>query len=294
MSAEDSQQLNIEELIEQIAPLNNLYRTAIKNRYPASAVVEIMWDVGDILCRAGVTKIHPIAWQIYGESSEKRRSYITRDFLSYCFRIRNYFNSREGIGYQLEGVPSYSVFREALPLLENPKFKLTKSEEQQLLALVRSRRSSKAIKEDIAKLKKQKGSRSNTRRQRLGELEQIRDSFARAHAELKKLMLTGTEAEIIRFSEEFQPGTLLLWNKACLSLSSEEFQPPTAGKGLEHVKEDDWIKLVNDLARISTEGHETRNRFRRLVRPLEIIEMGGCVNILRSRSAIRAHIESRP
>ena len=155
----------ISTLIEEIAPLNNGFRDSIKKNLIGAEVMEIMWDVGEILFKHNITNIHPIAWKIYGREKGLRRSYITRDFLSYCFRIRKFFESKSSIRKVFPTLQRYSLFREAFPLLENPKYELNEKEKKDLIALLNSNLHFSEIKKRVVRTKKTKIQIFNDRRQ---------------------------------------------------------------------------------------------------------------------------------
>src|SRR3989344_6327116 len=100
-------------LIEEITPLNNRYRDLIKGGEKGTEILLVMWQVGSILeafVNEHKIKPHNLYWRIYGKAEGVRNSYITRDFLSYCLRIKKYFRESDTILKTFPHLQKYSLF----------------------------------------------------------------------------------------------------------------------------------------------------------------------------------------
>lgn len=272
----------ISTLIEQIAPLNNRYRESIRKNLRGTEILKIMWDVGEILFEHNIKNIHPIAWKIYGREKGLRRSYITRDFLSYCFRIRNFFKSKSSIEKQFTSLQRYSLFREAFPLLENPKYELNEREIKELMALLNSNLPFSEIKGRVIKIKKAKIQIYNDRRQRLHEMAPMRDHFVKIYNILHSTIKDGNleDAKVIR--NDIGEEMLSQFSNLCLSFIQEGLTFPTIDRNKIKDIGTDWQQLLENCLKLSESNIETRNRFRRQVPISKIMEMAEMFNAIKT------------
>ena len=272
-------------LIEKIGPLNNICRSS--NVHPVKKIVT-MWEVGDILFKAGIKNIHPIAWEI------DRKSYITRDFLSYCYRIRGHWKSKEDLRKDFPNLKSYIVFREALPLIENEKFRLEGEKLKDLLNLVNKERSTLALRK-IKELKKSIIGFKNPRTQRIGEVSE----HVKVFNEIRKELLESLEDDerIKKIRNSLGEEGLLNLSKVCLALSQEGFPYP------EKISMREWPekykKFGEVLYDLVNKDKDFRNRFRRFVKGFNLTELSDIFNSiitdhglknLRQRMKLKIHV----
>lgn len=276
----------LSKLIEEITPLNNLYRLAVKNREPAHLAIGYLWDIGDILVKNGVQRIHPLAREI------QERSYITANLLSYAFRVRRYFDDRKTIRRRFGKVPYYSIFREAFPLLENRRYRLTKKEERELLRLMNSGMQPKELRRRIAVLKQGKNPGKKRCERIFEELQSFADLFRNSLREMERLMENGSRRELYRFRESFTPEFLLFWNRLAIALADETFSLPPPPVPLNGAEEE-WAGLVQAMHDIAWRGRPTRNRARRLIGSMEFLKMAGYVDVLRDGKKLDEYIKKR-
>src|SRR3989344_4512529 len=188
------------QLVRELAPLNNAFRQAVKEGMPGNKVLKILWDAGDVICSKNIDHVHKIAWQIYGKSDSRRHSYLTRDYVAYCWRVRRYFQEREDIDRVFPKLKTHKVFKEALPLLTNPKYVLSIHEREEVYALLNNDGLMVTqIIDRLAEIKKRKLPIRNPRTQRLHELDSIRQLFdaAFSNTQNKDLGLTKTQANYL-------------------------------------------------------------------------------------------------
>lgn len=277
---------DVQELIEEIAPLNNAYRSAVRSTaVDGAGVLEIMWDAGEVLAGAGVKKVDPVAWQIYGRTKERRRSYITRSFVVYCFRVRRYFPAREDIRKQFPALARYSLFREALPLLDNRKYALAGAEREGLVKLLNSGRDPRKIREEIAGIKRGRVGERDARDSRLKELEGASAVILARHQELVEINASRDKKKIRALRRRLGDDTLLGLSRLCLPLFSEEFPAPDCVIDCAGLK-GAWRVFCDALSETVAGGPATRNRMRRLVRPVVFMELAEMLSAARSGSLV--------
>jgi len=276
----------IQELIEEIAPLNNLYRQAVRERQPVYLSLGYLWDVGDILGKAGVEKIHPVASAIH------ERSYITHDLVAFAFRIRHYFPDRKTIRRRFGKVTSYGAFREAFPLLENERYRLPRAKERELVRLLNSGRRGVDIRPEIADIKQSRIPRKRNRSKDMRELNSFAQLFDERFRELEELMERGPERKIIRFNDLLGTEALLFLNRLCLSFADETFALPRELISLDEI-DDRWGEFISRMYEIASQGRTARNRTRRTINPMHFVTMGNYMDILRDTGKIQEHVEKR-
>lgn len=196
-------------LIDKLTPLNNEWR--LTNN--AIRKIEIMWSIGKELDNAiqtsdfGFDKLLRTIYDPHG----KKMSYITRDLLSYSHRVYTYFESTDVIKKKLRGLTSYTLFREAFPLITNEKYKLSDDQKQAIVSLITNPKSSpktvqsrlKKMKQDIRPIKNTRNTKSdqyNHESQWLAELREEIISYYKNNDDLdiSSFPLTTEEAETLK------------------------------------------------------------------------------------------------
>ncbi len=277
--------LNLDSLIDKIAPLNNKYRIKIKNQKNGVEILEIMWDVGNILKIEKIGKIHSVAWQIYGKSAGIKKSNITRDFISYCFRIRNYFKKRDDIKKNFFNLKKYSLFREAFPLLENPKYKLLGKDLEKLKLLLNSTESISRIKGKIVFLKKNRIGISNPRTQRINEFKTEALLFVTLYKNLKMEIVDEDIITLENIRKIFDQSNAKLLAKLLLSLTQEGLKLPKYDIRLN--ESSDWYELLLILGKFTKKSVEDRNRLRRLIPPKYMSRLAEMISAIYNQNELK-------
>ena len=275
-------EINILNLIEQITPLNNKYRDLVDSGASGASVLEIMWEGGKKLedyLKEHDDKPHKLYWQIYGKAEGLKKSYITRDFLSYCLRIKKYFESKNQIKGQFSKLISYSLFREALPLLENPKFKLSNKEYPELLVLLNSNQSLRVIKSKIIGIKSKKIGIKNTRTQKLKEMEPYSKAFVDFYNSIFQLLKLNKIKDIKNIRATAKGEYLNNISQLVSALTQEDLFVPEIE--LNNKLPKIWADFVSKVLVLFKSNVETRNRFRRLVPANKITNLAEMVNALK-------------
>ena len=123
-------------LLESIIPLYNLYKDR-KNEISPLEALGVMWDIGEHIrsyLESHKVRPHALYREIYGKAEGSahivQKSYITREFQSRCFRIRNIFDSKDQIRKDFPHLNNFTAFREAMPFFDNPKYMLRGAERE--------------------------------------------------------------------------------------------------------------------------------------------------------------------
>jgi len=134
------------ELIKEITPHYNNYKQQ-RGKINGTELLLIMWDIGDLIKKyIEETKVppHNLFRQIYGKSEGKKninqKSYIAREFLGRCYRVRYIFHDKENIKTLLPNVIDITSFREAMPFFDNPNYKLNEKDFKELILLLNSKK----------------------------------------------------------------------------------------------------------------------------------------------------------
>ncbi len=287
MQSTNTTEQEIFKLIEAITPSNNKYRDLIKDDRNGAEIIHLMWEVGakleEFVGKHSI-KPHNLYWKIYGKSDGIRTSYITRDFLSYCLRIKKYFNEADSINIQFPTLQKYSLFREALPLLENPKFKLPEAEEQQLLKILNSTNSPTDITRFIKKVKAVRIGIKNTRTQKLSEVKPIADSFVIIYNQIYSIIKSNDRDKVAGLMNSFGKEYLIIISEGVSALTQEGLYVPKiiAKSDLSN----EWMNFIDNLKNLLGESVETRNRFRRIFPPRKLFEFADMLNSFISENAI--------
>ncbi len=173
--------MKISELIGNITPFYNKYKSN-KSDLSGTESIIIMWDIGNIIDKyISINNVSPhnLYREIYGKSEQSnnivQKSYLTREFLSRSYRIYKMFENKNDIKVKFPNLRDFSSFREAMPFFDNPKYKLSKNDEIDLLKLLNSDKKGKV--QALDKKKKSINNLLNPRDQKLNELDNEVKSF---------------------------------------------------------------------------------------------------------------------
>ncbi len=175
--------MDVSHLIQQITPSYNFYKKN-KNKSSATTCIEIMWDIGDtIKIFSEKYEIAPYGLfrEVYGKSEGRKnttqKSYITREFQARCYRIRNIFNTKNEIQNLFPTLESYKAFRDAMPFFDNPKYKLSGKEREDLINVLNKTSQHKKLMDYIKSLQTKNIGIKNPRTQKFDALEKQKEIF---------------------------------------------------------------------------------------------------------------------
>jgi hypothetical protein len=262
------------ELIEQITPLNNKFRDLSKVDQNGTEVLFLMWNIGEVIrlfVKKYEIKPHALYWRIYGKAEGLRTSYITRDFLSYCLRINRYFKNRNEISHKFPSLRKYSLFREAFPLLENEKFKISDDEKDRITKMLNSNEPPQKIRQALKQIKSRRIGIKNTRMQKLGEMKPITDNFVLAYNDVYALIKKNDRSSVEKFTISLGRDFLIKLSQAVSALTQENLYIPELEEGGDLPKL--WNEFVKNTRYLLAATVVIRNRFRRLVPPKKLFEL---------------------
>ena len=270
--------MSINALIQQITPLYNEYRSK-KSDLSGTEALEIMWEIGDLLkgyIEQNNIAPHTLFWSIYGNAEGtkniEQKSYITREFQNRCHRIRRIFDAKEQIKQDFPRLKSFTTFREAMPFLDDGKYKLEGKEREQLLVLLNSNQRPQKILEKIRVLQKNKIGRKNPRTQRLFEVEKEKQEFINFYNHIYRLIKAGDYKLCMKEIRKADLDHVNILSKNVSALSQEglkvyDFSVPKALK-------EPWKSFSETIKNLITQKDpKNRRRFRRLIPPERIVRL---------------------
>lgn len=283
--------MNIYQLVQDITPLYNQYKQE-KKSMTGSEALEIMWDIGSILkifIDQNKVAPHALYREIYGkgEGSDNiaKNTWITREFQGRCYRINNMFSSKAVIREEFPNLKSFTLFRESMPFFDNKKFKLKGIERLDLLKLLNSNKSHKYIHNEVKKLQKREIGITNSRNQRLIDLEGEKKLFI----EFYNFVFNLTKKDNVDVKNQLKDDKLnsrylihLANNTNALSEDGLRF---SNNEGEIYVQDSLWFRyglLINDFA--SQNNAKKIRRFRRLIPPERIVKLADMLFQILSKS----------
>ncbi len=238
-----------------------------------------MWELGDILRRyIEQTNIapHNLFWSIYGNAEGKKniekKSYITREFQNRCHRIRRIFGKKEQIRKDFSHLKNFTAFREAMPFLDEGKYKLKGKERENLLVLLNSNCNPKEILDKIRFLQKEKIGIKNPRTQRLFEVEKEKQGFINFYNYMYRLIKTEDYKLCLKETKKIKSEYINILSKNVSALSQEglkayDFSIPEALK-------EPWKSFSETIKNLTMQKDpRNRRRFRRLIPPERIVRL---------------------
>ncbi len=281
--------MNINTLIEKITPLYNSYKSG-KAELVGSEALLIMWEIGDELKNyidKNEVAPHSLYREIYGKGEGQtnimQRSYITREFLGRCFRIRNMFSEKKEIQRDLPKLQNFTAFRESMPFFDNPKYKLQGKDKENLLTLLNSSQKPASLLRQIRVLQKQKIGIQNPRTQKLGDLDEHKETFIKFYNHAYKLVKEKDYTAILKLNIDSEYIKLLARNLGAISQDGlKSFELPTV-----QLPElwDEFDKTIRFF--LNQETPKNIRRFRRLIPTERIVRLGDLLFALSSEENLK-------
>ncbi|MFH0892425.1 MAG: hypothetical protein V1867_06635 [Candidatus Falkowbacteria bacterium] len=279
--------MNLQELIKNITPYYNDYRKR-KDAIKGYEGIELYWEVGDLIAKyLSENLVAPDALyrQIYGKSERQgnvsQKSYITRDFLSRAYRIRNIFESKGVIKNMFPKLLRFRQFYQAMPFFDNEKYILQGQEKEKLLIVLNSQKSNKEIMAYVHRMQKEKIGIKNPRTQRLKELDYEKkvfiDFYNLLYNKIKNRTYKDAVVEIGTINQDFV--SKLSKNTGALAsdqLQIQVFEVPGDVAGLWR----EYAEMVNRL--VAKKDAIERRRFRRLIPPEKMMRLSEMIYAIRS------------
>lgn len=241
------------ELIDRLTPLNNKWRAT----NDALIKIELMWDMGRELNLAiknshfGFDELLRTLYDPHG----KKITYITRDLGSYSHRIFLYFRSKEDIRTQFKGLTSYTLFREAFPLLTNEKYELNDMQKAEVISLITGHSDTRSTQLKIKKLK-----------QSIRPIKNTRTTKAQQYSDESKWLL-GIREDVMSYykdTEEYNPDTFPIEAKSIDEFKSVIMALVSEKKSEDKIDvgsiSDDGLRRIANIANGTTED---KSRFKK-------------------------------
>ncbi len=277
---------DLSSLIDSITPKYNFHKDNSAVSTPVESI-EIMWEIGDLLLiYLKKTKMapHTLYREIYGKSEGTKnisqRSYITREFLGRCYRVRLIFNQKEDILKLLPNLKSFTAFRESMPFFDNEKYKLYGAEREQLLILLNSDLPTDVLNKKLKALRIERIGVKNPRTQKLSEIEPYKEIFIQFYNYIYDLSnKSDDEIKQVLNDEEIDREFLISISKSTNSLTAEGLDAHKVSKTF--VKEGMWMQYMSLLEYFTSKDTEKeRRRLRRLVPPTRISKLSEMIYML--------------
>lgn len=285
------EQLNLQELIKNIAPLYNSYKQTSRSISGVNALL-VMWEVGDLLKKTiEESKIapHNLYRKIYGKAEGQenitQKSYITRDFLSRSYRVRNIFENKSEIKKYLPNLKRFRLFSQAMPFIDNPKYSFEGKEKNDLFNLLNSDKSYKEIITKVYRLQKEKIGIQNPRDQKLNELEPQKQIFINFYNYLFNLIKNNTYEDLKKEISSFDSSIIIKLSSNTSALSQEGLRFLEIPKILFNLQWSNYIGFLNNFSR-QTNAKE-RRRFRRLISPERIVKLAEMLQAITSETSFK-------
>lgn len=253
-------------IINEIAPYYNNYKNN-KDSISWADAIWIMWEIWAILewhiNKLGIAPhnfYREIYWKSEWKTNKAQKSYITREFMWRCYRIKKMFLHKEDIKKQFPSLVSFTAFREAMPFFDNPKYKFKWKEREELLTVLNHSKSGAEALSYVRTLQKKYIWIKNSRNQRAWEVDI--ELFKSFYSDLKSILekdYISAKEEISKYnvSDEILKGL----SKNMMSMIDDSFK-------MQQIENN----CVNDNTRnsivefINKVASESTNKLRRRVR----------------------------
>jgi hypothetical protein len=180
-------------LIEQLGPLNNQWRDGSQAEKALA-----LWEMGEVLLRSVSDPTDKLLWEIQG------RSYLTRITLRYALIVRRSWKTRGELERLIQGLRSFTVFREALPFLKGDREGIDEATYDRVVSLL-SNPNTQAATAYLKKLKAQKIGRHHQRGASAVGIQGQASNFLQALSQLEATALADEIAEsaeaLVRLSQ---------------------------------------------------------------------------------------------
>jgi hypothetical protein len=270
--------MDFKELVRDIIPHYNKYR---QNRdiLTGAESLEIFWDIGDLLrvyIEQNKIAPHALYRQIYGKSEGKdnvvQKSYITRDFLSRSYRVRNIFKDKKEIKNLLPGLKRFRAFYQAMPFFDNSNYKFIGKNRKNLLKLLNSNKSYGEIMKEIFRLQKEKIGIKNPRTQKLQAMAGDKEIFDNFYNFVKEILnfKDYNKAKNLFDDVSLDLVKIISRNTAAISVDGLQMYKFSVPQKINK----NWLPYVLLIEKlVSKDDSQDRRRFRRLVKPEKMIQL---------------------
>lgn len=254
-----------------------------------------MWNIGELLCvyiDEHDIAPHALYRKIYGKSegveNKVQKSYITREFLGRCYRVRNIFTDKSSIRESVPNLKKVRLFIESMPFIDNKKYRLEGKERENLFKLLNSDDEYQKIISEIRKLQKEKIDIKNPRTQKLHQMQSEADVFINFYNYLYELIelkdYQKVNESIGDISTKFLK--ILGQNTSALAADNLKYTPFEISDDIPA----DWREFADVIKRLNEQNTpKSSRRFRRLVPPERIVQLADMIYALSSEKSYREY-----
>lgn len=257
-------------LIQELGPLNNRWR----GENPASKVLTL-WDMGDVLLRLVVDPNDQLLWNI------QERSYITRTVLRYALIMRRGWAQRAVLERLVQGLQSYTIFREALPFLKGDHAGIDEETYRRVVMLLYDNDTQRSL-AFLKHLKSHNINREHKKGASTLKVENEVNAFNSALVELKASISSAGE----NLSAE-QRKMVVSLSQMTLAIATGE----TIKQIPSPTMSDDWtVSLYQPLVKVLGGGRGAISAFRKMIGADHLMQAADLLNSMRDE---RSFIEWR-
>lgn len=274
--------MKVGELIEAIGPLNNRFR-----QVEGFERIDTLWEVGDVLQRADSGPLDDLLWQI------QEKSFITRDVLRYASIIRRSWPDRAELRRLFGQVTSYSLFREALPLLKGDREGITEDTYRRVIAEI-SGSDTAGAKRYVQTIKHKHIGRQHRKGVSRAKVNDDVQAVLAYKVTLECGLATNPE-DVAADLQNHYGANLGLMGKVLYALASEGTVPPEA---VQTLLENTSHPLVSPMLAAATSGRDERSAFVKAVSASLLMDLADLFVAAKSKDAFsqwkrRSHISLR-
>ena len=222
-----------------------------------------------------------IYWKSEWTENVHQKSYITRDFLSRCLRIRNIFENKTDIKKIFPTLISYHAFYKAMPFFDNQKYKFNGRDRENLINMLNKSTNKKEVEDRIYELLDKYINVKNPRTQKLWELSDIRENFVCMYKHLNIILNSYETIETDLLKNNLNKDELSTISNNVLALTNDAYlMKPVDDENRSEV----WWKFIRWLNEIALEKTpKKRRRLRRIINSSILARISDMITALESK-----------
>lgn len=256
--------IDLGRLIEHLGPLNNQWRDG---NQAEKAVA--LWEMGEVLLKSVPDPSDKLLWEIQG------RSYLTRITLRYALIVRRGWKTRGELETLIQGLRSFTVFREALPFLKGNREGIDETAYDRVVSSL-SNSDTPAAMAYLKKLKAQKIGRHHQRGASAAALQEHASAFLQA---LSQLEATALADEVMESVE-----SLIHLSQIAVAIATDE---SIKGWQVDSAALPGQFSSIAEPLRLAAQGGRSAvGAFRKVVGTERLMQAADLLNSLRSAETL--------
>lgn len=278
-------------ILDEIAPHNNVYRdTSASVRDKLAA----MWEIGDALVKAGVTRAHSVGWTIQRETG----GLVKRPTIFRSHKFRVVWPDKDEFLHRFGGIQGLSSLVEMLPLLDpaqRGKHRVPAGVVEDLARKMHSLPPGE-FKVHLAAVKKKHADgtlgKTYNRGRDVGALHSLARSFNAVYKRLQDSVAPGKERLLGALRRDIPSEELRVFSNMCLALTTKDNRALCSElPDSESLAMDTAFRCAFDGAIGLLREHEDarRARFRKVVGPDVLADLADLSNSAITDKGVRAY-----